>query len=145
MDAIFNKKTLPSGTRTIRRKKRVAGKLDLELKAAEKEKAAEENLNPLEYSMLKFADNYFNDHPKATSGTLTGKSPKQLTQLDIMPKSEMITFSKSGNLPTSMIHMQDPENVTLACSIFKDLCKYLKACFTFSFAANIAHLTYFSG
>lgn len=100
-------------------------------------KVAEENLNPAEYSMLKFADNYFNDHPKATSGTLTGKSPKQLSQMDILPKSEMICFTKSASLPTSMIHMQDPENVTLACSIFKDTSKYLKVNSHFSSVAVV--------
>jgi hypothetical protein len=126
MDALFSNKPVVAGKRTIRRKKRVQEKMLFEEQRAEKEKQAEENLNPLEYSMIKFAENYFNDHPKATSGTLTGKSPKQLSQMDIMPKSEMVCYSKSSSLPTSMIHMQDPENVTLACSIFKDICKYLK-------------------
>ena len=65
--------------------------------------------------------------------SIASKTSKQLTQLDIMPKSEMIQFSKSGNLPTSMIHMQDPENVTLACSIFKDVSKYLKVACTLAY------------
>jgi len=126
MDMLFNKAVSAPGKRTIRRKKRVQEKLLFEEKQVQAAKQAEENLNPADYSMLKFADNYYNDHPKTVSGTLTGKSPKQLSQMDIMPKSEMICFTKHNSLPTSMIHMQDPENVTLACSIFKDLCKYLK-------------------
>jgi myosin-7 len=127
MDALFNKKPSAPGKRTIRRKKRVQEKIIQAEKAVEQAKLQEENLNPAEYSMLKFADNYFNDHPKSTGGTLSGKTPKQLSAMDIMPKAEMIVFTKANSLPTSMIHMQDPENVTLACAIFKDLNKYLKA------------------
>ena len=36
-----------------------------------------------------------------------------------MPKEDMIRYTKSTNLATSLIHMHDPENVNLACSIFK--------------------------
>jgi len=43
-----------------------------------------------------------------------------------MSKAEMLTYTPKGTIPASMIHMNNPNNVDLACSIFKDLCKYLK-------------------
>ena len=36
-----------------------------------------------------------------------------------MPKEEMLTFSKSGMIPTSHVHIHDNESVHLACSLFK--------------------------
>lgn len=48
---------------------------------------------------------------------------------DPIPKADMLLFTKNSNLPTSMVHMHDPDNVNLACSIFKDLCKLLKGDF----------------
>ncbi len=85
-------------------------------------------LNPAELSMIKFAENYFNDHPKATTGTLTSRGTKKMVTNDFMPKAEMISFTKNASLPTSLIHMKETENVLLACSIFKDICKQLKVC-----------------
>lgn len=39
-----------------------------------------------------------------------------------MPKDEMVRYTKNPSLATSLIHMHDPENVNLACSIFKVCC-----------------------
>lgn len=120
------------GTRTMRRKKRV-----------EKTTAAHEaahgsvpvggskvdddvDVDPAEYSILKFAEKYFNNHPKAGSGTLsrknTAKRRQQLQAIeDPMDKSQMCVYSKSPILATSMIRMHNPENVNYAVTIFKDL------------------------
>ena len=45
---------------------------------------------------------------------------------DAVPKAEMIVYTKQPSLATSLIHMHNPENVNLACSIFKDINKHLK-------------------
>ena len=46
--------------------------------------------------------------------------------MEILPKSQMLKFYKGTSIPNSHIHMFDPENVNLACNIFKDLVKYAK-------------------
>ena len=46
--------------------------------------------------------------------------------MEILPKSDMLKFYKGSSIPNSHIHMFDPENVNLACNIFKDLVKYAK-------------------
>lgn len=38
----------------------------------------------------------------------------------------MLMYTNKTTLPTSMVHMHDPENVNLACGIFKDMCKLLR-------------------
>lgn len=112
------------GKRTMRRKKRV------EKTTAAQEDAAhvddDVDFDPAEYSIIKFAEKYFNNHPKAGSGTLsrknTAKRRQQLqTMDDPMDKTEMCVYSKTPMLATSMIRMHNPENVNYAVTIFKDL------------------------
>ena len=55
--------------------------------------------------------------------TLTRKGRKSV---DMVPKYEMITYYRGTTIPSSHIHMYDPENVTIACNIFRDLCKYIR-------------------
>ena len=126
-------------TRTQRRQRRIMKKLlGVEEEQARK---GEDQFDPSAYPLLTFAEMYFNDFPKET-GTLKnltwkkGKVCKNKTQAlcykynqpsqDLVPKSDMLKFTPKGTIPTSMVHMHDPDNVNLACSIFKDLCKYLK-------------------
>ena len=40
--------------------------------------------------------------------------------------SELIVYSKTGALANSLTHLHNPENINLACNIFKDICKDLK-------------------
>ena len=85
----------------------------------------EERVRDLSHDLVEFAENFFNDHEKSPPGTIVGTIKRSKT-MEVLPKSEMVTFSKSGVIPTSHIHMFDPENVTLACSMFRDLVKYCK-------------------
>lgn len=36
-----------------------------------------------------------------------------------MPKYEMVTYYRGNTIPTSHIHLYDPENVNVACAIFR--------------------------
>ena len=45
----------------------------------------------------------------------------------MLSKTDMISYYKGNSIPNSHIHMFDPENVNIACNIFKDLIKYAKS------------------
>ena len=49
----------------------------------------------------------------------------------MLSKTDMISYYKGNSIPNSHIHMFDPENVNIACNIFKDLIKYAKGKFFF--------------
>lgn len=138
LDALFAGKTPTGtvaikrgdGTRTIRRKRRIQKKIE-EVEAQESNQPpAEELFNPADYPMIRFADEHFNQWPKGggtlsrrrSSGTI--KQNKPIT--DPMPKTEMLQHMKNLALPTSMVHLHNPANVVLACSMYKDLNKYLR-------------------
>lgn len=111
-------------SRNLRRQRRMKKKL-LGLDA---ETTMEDDyFDPLAYPLLKFAEAHFNDFPKETGAFSTmslRRLPKSIK--DAIPKEDMLIYTKSTSIPTSIIHMHDPENVNLACSIFKDLCKFLR-------------------
>ena len=110
-------------SRDLRRQRRVRKKL----LGFDESGADDDYFDPLAYPLIKFAEAHFNDFPKETGAFSTmslRRLPKSIK--DAIPKEEMLVYTKSNSLPTSMIHMHDPENVNLACSIFKDLCKYLR-------------------
>ena len=110
-------------TRTQRRQRRVMKKL---LGVEEEAGRREEHFDPAAYPMLKFAEMYFNDFPKETGGLSTLSLRRAPKVKNPIPKTEMLSFTKSTSIPTSMVHMHDPENVNLACGIFKDMCKLLR-------------------
>ena len=116
-------KAQPNLTRTQRRQRRVMKKL---LGVEEDSAKREEPFDPANFPMLKFAEMYFNDFPRDTGGFSTLSLRRAPKVKDPVPKAEMLSFSKSSSIPTSMVHMHDPENVNLACGIFKDLCKLLR-------------------
>ena len=109
-------------SRTQRRQRRVMKKL----LGVEDEGKREEHFDPDAYPMIKFAEMYFNDFPKDTGGFSTLSLRRAPRVKDPISKGEMLVYTKSSSLPTSMVHMHDPENVNLACSIFKDMCKLLR-------------------
>lgn len=113
--------------REQRRKFRIEKKLQEMQQIDLTEKENEVVKEDVFYDILEFADNYFNNHERSPEGsimkTLTRKNSKTS---DIIPKYEMITYYRGNTIPSSHIHMYDPENIVIACNIFRDLCKYAK-------------------
>lgn len=111
--------------RDQRRKFRVEKKLQEFNETKELEKTTEETY----HDIMEFAQNYFNNHEKSPEGTimatLTRKTRKS-TSLEVIPKYEMVTYYKGSSIPSSHIHMYDPDNVNVACNVFRDLCKYTR-------------------
>lgn len=113
--------------REQRRKFRIEKKLQEMQKIDLTEKENEVVKDDIYYDILEFAENFFNTHERTPEGsimkTLTRKNSKVA---DVVPKYEMITYYRGNTIPTSHIHMYDPENIVIACNIFRDLCKYAK-------------------
>ena len=82
------------------------------------------------FELLEFAQNYFNEHEKSPNGTIVGTLKRSKT-IEMLSKTDMISYYKGNSIPNSHIHMFDPENVNIACNIFKDLIKYAKGKFFF--------------
>ena len=81
-----------------------------------------------QFTLLEFAENYFNDHEKCSPqstlvGTLRRRGSKA-NLCDVLSKEEMVTYFKGNSIPTSHIHMFDPENVNVAVKVFKELLRY---------------------
>lgn len=80
--------------------------------------------------LTEFAEKYFNSHPRDPSTnnsmikTLTRRK-RANDEIDVLSKAEMLSYTANFSIPTSHIRMQEQENATLACSMFKDLCKYM--------------------
>ena len=87
------------------------------------------NENEISHDMIEFAENYFNDHEKSPQGTIVGTLKRGKTS-EMLSKSDMISYYKGTSIPNSHIHLFDPENVNIACTIFKDLCKFSKGEFS---------------
>ncbi|XP_065184924.1 unconventional myosin heavy chain 6-like [Sycon ciliatum] len=129
LDGMFqSSQPKPEGGRTVRRKRRIEKKL---LILQEEEEAAKKQTetveDPAQFDMLTFAEKWFNNHPKDITGlgTFTMRR-KKFSKQEALPKADMIRYTKSLSIPTSLIHLHDPENVNLACTIWKDLCKYMR-------------------
>ncbi|KAK6638774.1 hypothetical protein RUM43_007042 [Polyplax serrata] len=110
-----------------RRKFRVEKKLqELEEEDKEKDKIANEVDDPY-HDIVEFAQNFFNSHERSPEGTIMATlTRKTRKSMEMMPKYEMVTYYKGNTIPNSHIHMYDPDNVNIACAVFRDLCKYLR-------------------
>lgn len=108
--------------RDIRRRQRVEKQL-----IAMEEAAADGDEE--HHDMIEFAEKNFNAHLRDFGGgpVIRTLSRRRKSSGEILPKYEMVTYSRNSAIPTSHLHIYDPENVAIACSIFKDLCKYLRA------------------
>ncbi|XP_024082673.1 unconventional myosin-VIIa [Cimex lectularius] len=111
------------GEREQRRKFRV------EKKIQEMEELQEKNVDPLQdtyHDIVEFAHNYFNSHERTPEGTIIATLTRKSKSIELMPKYEMVTYYKGSSIPTSHIQMFDPDNVNVACSTFRELCKYMR-------------------
>lgn len=115
-------KIIPSSTpieneREQRRKFRVEKKLQ---EMHQNEIQNEVYNNGSRYNILNFAEHFFNVHERFVDGTLISTiTRKGKKAMDVVPKHEMITFTRSEKIATSHIHMYDPENISLSCNIFR--------------------------
>ncbi|KAG7202639.1 hypothetical protein KM043_009818 [Ampulex compressa] len=103
-------------------------KCRVERKLQELEDKKEPEIEVTYHDIVEFAQNYFNSHERSPEGTimatLTRKSRGK--SVEYIPKYEMVTYYKGSSIPNSHIHMYDPDNVNVACSVFRDLCKYIR-------------------
>ncbi|GFG30755.1 hypothetical protein Cfor_00160, partial [Coptotermes formosanus] len=111
--------------REQRRKFRVEKKLQ-ELEELQDKEAASAALDDTYHDIVEFAHNYFNSHERSPEGTIMATLTRKNKSTEIMPKYEMVTYYRGSTIPNSHIHMYDPDNVNVACSIFRDLCKYMR-------------------
>lgn len=117
----------PFAEREQRRKHRVEKKLQemQQIDVSERERDAVRD--DMYFDILEFAENHFNTHERSPEGTIMATlTRKGRKSVDMVPKYEMITYYRGNTIPSSHIHMYDPENVTVACNIFRDLCKYTR-------------------
>lgn len=108
--------------REARRKFRVDKKLQ-ELSESQEEKTTSEEVL---HDMLEFAENFYNAHERSPEGTIMATLTRKRTIAEMIPKYEMLTYYKGSSIPNSHIHMYDPDNVNIACTIFRDICKYIR-------------------
>lgn len=109
-----------SSERTERRKFRVEKKLQEMQQTDVVEREREAIRDDVYFDILEFAENNFNTHERTPEGTIIATlTRKGRKSVDLVPKYEMITYYRGNSIPTSHIHMYDPENVTIACNIFK--------------------------
>lgn len=106
-------------------------KCRVERKLQELEDKKEQEPEATYHDIVEFAQNYFNSHERSPEGTimatLTRKSRGK--SIEFIPKYEMVTYYKGSSIPNSHIHMYDPDNVNVACSVFRvrpHLIKYLQ-------------------
>lgn len=108
----------PCTEREQRRKYRVEKKLQ-QIHQNSHDILGEVANNDIQFDIMEFISNYFNIHEKPPSNdiiaTLTRKNKKNI---NLMSHAEMISFQKHDKIPSSHIHMYDPENVVLSCDIF---------------------------
>lgn len=114
-----------STERAERRKHRVEKKLqEMQTDVTERER---DGLRDDIYSdFLEFAENHFNTHERSPEGTIMATlTRKGRKSVDLVPKYEMIIYYKGNSIQSSHIHMYDPENVSVACNIFKVNIKFV--------------------
>ncbi|XP_064073891.1 myosin-I heavy chain [Vanessa tameamea] len=108
--------------RNARRKERVERRLhQLEAPPTNTEAPSDSATDLTEFAKL-----YFNDHPRSPEGTIMATLTRKSKSMELLTKGEMITYHKGNNIPTSHIQLHDPDSVTAAVNIFRDLCRYMR-------------------
>ncbi|XP_023935955.1 myosin-I heavy chain [Bicyclus anynana] len=108
--------------RSARRKERVERRLhQLEAPPQNTDVAPDATTDLTEFAKL-----YFNDHPRSPEGTIMATLTRKSKSMELLTKEEMITYHKGNNIPTSHIQLHDPDSVTAAVNIFRDLCRYMR-------------------
>ncbi|XP_041969069.1 myosin-I heavy chain [Aricia agestis] len=107
--------------RSARRKERVERRLN-----QMEQPAAPEQPPDTTNDIKEFAKMYFNDHPRSPEGTIMATLTRKSKSMELLTKEEMITYHKGNNIPTSHIQLHDPDCVTAAVNIFRDLCRYMR-------------------
>lgn len=59
------------------------------------------------------------------SGTIIATLTRKSKSIELMPKYEMVTYYKGSSIPTSHIQLYDPDNISVACNIFRVNLKYI--------------------
>lgn len=104
-------------------------------------------------NLLKIISMLTNDHPKVRNnnilfmicliyscwqhyrrlwriGTIIATLKRKSKSLEKIPMYEMVSFHRGSTIPTSHIHMYDPDNITIAISIFRvSIIMCIKYCF----------------
>lgn len=115
--------------REQRRKHRVEKKLQEMQQYDVSERERDALRDDIYYDILEFAENNFNTHERSPEGTIMATlTRKGRKSVDMVPKYEMITYYRGNSIQSSHIHMYDPENVTVACHIFKVSVKIVNNC-----------------
>ncbi|KAH9518288.1 TRAFAC class myosin-kinesin ATPase super [Dermatophagoides farinae] len=93
-----------------------------------------------DFELSEYASKHLNRHKRDDySGALSGSSGQIVRTLNrnkrkgldvnsaelFLTPIEMITWTSSSTIPTAHVHLAIPQNINLACSIFKELNKYL--------------------
>lgn len=110
---------VPNIEREQRRKFRVEKKLQELNENNEKENVTVEEVH---FDMVEFANSYFNAHERSPEGTIMATLTRKRQSSEMIPKSEMVSFYKGNSIPNSHIHLYDPDNINIACSIFRVRC-----------------------
>ncbi|XP_028166875.1 myosin-I heavy chain [Ostrinia furnacalis] len=118
-----------STERHARRKERVERRLNQMEAAASPPTSAVPPITPsadVPNDLSEFAKMYFNDHPRSPEGTIMATLTRKSKSMEVLTKEEMITYYKGSSIPTSHIQLHDPDSVTAAVNIFRDLCRYMR-------------------
>ncbi|VVC26926.1 Hypothetical protein CINCED_3A012016 [Cinara cedri] len=119
-----------NGAEDTERERDQRRKFRVEKKLQEMENIQEKlNIDPLQdnyHDILEFAANHFNAHERSPEGTIIATLKRKSKSLEKIPMYEMVSFHRGSTIPTSHIHMYDPDNITIAISIFRDLSKYTR-------------------